>query len=143
MTDRLQRTLRGRNAILNIFELWVGLAGIITGVVFLYSPASIDNNALSKTIGYLLSAGWNLSYLLAGLLIWLGLLRPSPRWEVVGLYLLGSATAINGVAITSYFGLRGVATASTLFALGIASWLRASFVLKTALRLSGERNAIS
>lgn len=138
VTSRLQATLRGRNVILNVFEMWVALAGIITGVVFLYSPASIDNNAIAQTIGHNLAAVWSLAYFAAGLVIWYGLLKPSPRWEIIGLYLLGSATGVNGLAITSIFGLRGVATAATLLTLTIAAWLRASFVMRTALRLVEE-----
>lgn len=136
--SRLQRSLRGRNVLLNIFEMWVALAGIIGGAVFFYSPASIDNNALSQTVGWDLSAAWSISYFLAGIVIWYGLLKPTPRWEIVGLFLLGSATSVNGVAISSVFGLRGAATATTLLTLGAAAWLRASFVMRTALRLVEE-----
>lgn len=143
LTRRLHASIRGRNVILNIFEMWVALAGIISGLVFLYSPASIDKNALALTLGHNLSAVWNLSYFAAGLIIWYGLLRPSPRWEIAGLFLLGGATAINGIAISSIFGLRGVPTAATLLALTVASWLRASFVMRTAIRLLGESNAAS
>jgi cytochrome c oxidase assembly factor CtaG len=140
---RLHASIRGRNMLLNIFEMWVALAGVISGLVFFYSPASIDNNALSQTIGHDFSAVWNVSYFVAGLIIWYGLLRPSPKWEVVGLYILGGATAINGLAICSIFGLRGVPTAATLIALAVASWLRASFVFRTALRLVEESHAPS
>jgi hypothetical protein len=141
MTDLLHASIRGRNVVLNIFEMWVALAGIISGLVFFISPSSIDKNAIAQTIGHDLSAAWNLSYFAAGLIIWWGLLRPSPRWEIAGLYLLGGATAINGLAISSIFGLRGVPTAATLLALTVASWLRASFVMRTAIRLLEESNA--
>lgn len=140
-TRRLHASIRGRNIILNVFEMWVALAGVISGLVFLISPSSIDKNALAQTIGSNLSAIWTLSYFAAGLIIWYGLLRPSPRWEIAGLYLLGGATAINGLAISSIFGLRGVPTAATLLALTVASWLRASFVMRTAIRLIGESDA--
>src|SRR3954462_2343856 len=82
LPDRVARTLRGRNAVLNIFELWVGLAGVVSGVIFFYDPAAIDNNALAQTIGFGLAATWNIMYFISGLLIWYGLLRPSPRMEV-------------------------------------------------------------
>lgn len=140
---KLQHTLRGRNALLNVFELWVALAGIVTGVVFFYSPASIDRNALAQTVGHNFSAAWSISYFLAGLIIWFGLLRPSPRLEVAGLWLLGSATAINGIAIFSVFGLRGAATSVTLLSLTVASWIRASFVMRASLALAEEHDAES
>jgi hypothetical protein len=132
---RMQQTLRGHNAILHAFELWVGLAGIIAGVVFFYSPASIDNNAISQVIGHILSATWEVGYLLAGMSIWYGLLRPSPRIEVVGLWLLGAATATQGIAIFSIFGLRGATTALMLLALTVAAWLRALVVQAMVMRL--------
>lgn len=135
---RLDRTLRGRNAILNIFELWIGLAGMISGAVFLYSPASIDHDALARTIGYGLAATWTIAYMLAGVGIWVGLLRPSPRWEVAALWILGGATAANGISILGIFGLRGAATAVTLISLTSASWARAWFVQAAALRLAQE-----
>jgi hypothetical protein len=141
MIDRLQATLRGRNAMLNVFELWVALAGVITGLVFFYSPSSIDQGSLAQTIGRNLAAVWSVSYFASGLIIWLGLLRPSPRFEIAGLYLLGSATSINGIAILSVFGLRGAATSITLFTLTFASWIRASFVMRASLHLAEEHDA--
>lgn len=141
MIPSLQRTLRGRNALLNVFELWVALAGVINGFVFFYSPASIDGGALSQTIGHTFATVWNVSYFAAGLLIWFGLLRPSPRWEVAGVYLLGSATSINAIAIFSVFGLRGASTSITLFTLTIAAWIRASFVMRASLHLAEELDA--
>jgi len=138
LVARLDRTLRGRNAILNIFELWIGLAGIISGIVFLYSPASIDHDALARTVGYGVAATWTIAYMLAGAGIWVGLLKPTPKWEVASLWILGAATAINGVSIIGIFGLRGIATAVTLISLTSASWARAWLVTASALRLSQE-----
>lgn len=135
---RLRSTLRGRNAVFHVFELWVGLAGILSGVVFFYSPAAIDHNALAVTVGFPLAALWSVCYFLAGLGVWWGLLRPSPRFEVSALWLLGSATFINGVAILSVFGLRGAATSVTLLTLTAASWLRAVVVQTDTLRLARE-----
>jgi hypothetical protein len=143
MVARLQRTLRGRNAILNIFELWVGLAGIIAGVIFFYDPASIDHNSLSQVIGHGLTSVWVVAYMLSGIAIWVGLLWPSPRFEVAGLWLLGAATAMNGIAIADIFGLRGAATAATLITLTAAAWTRAVLVQQVALRLVSDHHARS
>jgi hypothetical protein len=136
--DRIRLTLRGRNALLHVFELWIGLAGVISGIVFFYRPASIDQDALTRTIGRTPSAIWIVGYMAAGAIIWFGLLRPAPRWETAGLWLLGSATSINGIAILDIFGWRGVATASTLLALTAAAWLRALIVQADTLRLAAE-----
>lgn len=143
LVDRLQLTIRGRNAMLNVFELWVSLAGVITGLVFFYSPASVDKGALAQTIGHALAAVWSVAYFTAGLTIWFGLLRPSPRLEIAGLSLLGSATSVNGIAILSVFGLRGAATSITLFTLTFASWIRASFVMRASLHLAEEHDALA
>lgn len=140
---RLHRTLRGRNAVLNIFEMWVALAGVVSLVVFFYDPASINRNALAQTIGHTFAAACIVAYGCAGLVIFYGLLKPSPRWEIVGLFILGSTTSVNGLAILSIFGLRGAATAVTLLALTVAAWLRASLVMRTALRLVEESHAAS
>lgn len=138
IAGRMRRTLRGQNAILNVFEMWVALAAVISGIIFFYQPASIDGNALSLTVGHSLATVWNVMYFAAGLVIWFGLLRPSPKWEIIGLSLLGSATSISGVALWSVFGIHGAASAITLLALTVAAWLRASFVMRTAVRLAGE-----
>jgi hypothetical protein len=84
---------------------------------------------------------WSVAYFASGLIIWFGLLRPSPRVEIAGLYLLGSATSINGIAILSVFGLRGASTSITLFTLTVASWIRASFVMRASLNLAKEHDA--
>lgn len=132
----LRRTIRGRNSVLHVFELWVGLAGMIAGVVFFYQPASITRDAISISIGHTASEIWVIGYMIAGFLIWYGLLRPSPKWEVAALWLLGSATATEGLAIIDVFGWRGAATSATLIALTLASWIRALIVQSDTLRLS-------
>lgn len=130
--------VRSRNVILNLFELWVGIAGIASGFVYFYAPASINGNSITITVGHSWAAIWNVIYFIAGLLICYGLIRPSPRWEIVGLYMLGSATAIQGVAIWFVFGLRGMATALTLITLTIASWIRATLVYIVTTSLAKE-----
>lgn len=139
IVTNLRRNLRGRNALLHVFELWVGLAGIIAGIVFFYRPASISDNAISVVLGHTAAACWVIGYMVAGCLIWYGLLRPSPKWEVAALWLLGGATATNGLAILGVFGWRGAATAATLVALTVASWLRALIVQVDVLRLAETR----
>lgn len=123
--SRMRQTLRGRNAVAHVFELWIGLAGIIAGIVFAYQPASISTDAVAAATGRDIAAIWVCAYALAGVAIWWGLLHPSIRWEAVGLWLLGTATAVEGVAVIDLFGWHGAATASLLFALTVASWLRA------------------
>jgi hypothetical protein len=131
----MQTTLRGRNALINVFELWVGLAGIAAGIVFFYSPASIDNNSVAHALGHTVAMIWIIGYTIGGVLLWYGLVRPSPKWEVVGLWMLGTATAWNGIAILEFFGMRGTASAATLLALTVASWIRALIVQTVALNL--------
>jgi hypothetical protein len=138
MLRRISRTVRGRNAVLNIFELWIGIAGFVSGVVFAYAPASIDHNALANEIGHSLAATYTVGYALSGCVIWYGLLRPSPKWEIVGLYVLGIATAADGISVLSTFGVRGTLSAVTLITLTFAAWVRAWFVQSATLRLAQE-----
>jgi hypothetical protein len=133
--NEMQTTLRGRNALINVFELWVGLAGVISGIVFFYSPASLDDNSVAHALGHSAAILWIIGYTIGGLLLWYGLIRPSPKWEVVGLWMLGTATAWNAIAIVEYFGLRAVASAATLVALTVAAWTRALIVQTVALNL--------
>lgn len=138
----LGATLRGRNALINVFELWVGLAGIVSGIVFFYSPASLEHNSpVALALGHTTAMIWILGYMIGGFLLWYGLVRPSPKWEVVGLWMLGTATAWNGIAILEVFGARGTASAATLIGLTVAAWIRALIVQTVALNLiaqSGE-----
>lgn len=138
LVNELQTTQRGRNTLINVFELWIGLAGIIAGIVFFYSPAAIDRNAVTLTLGHTTATIWISGYTIAGLLLWYGLVRPSPKWEIVGLWLLGVATAWNGLAILNIFGLHGTASATTLLALTIAAWTRALIVQSVATNLIVE-----
>lgn len=140
LIEQVQLTLRGRNALLNIFELWVGLAGVISLILFIYDPLAQRNSSISHAIGHKWAVVWQVAYGIAGLMIWYGLLRPSPRWEIAALCVLGSATAINGVAILNLFGLRGITTAATLIALSGASWIRAFLVYNAARRLGDVRD---
>lgn len=133
---QLRESIRGRNALFHVFELWVGMAGIVSGIVFFYEPASIDHNAISQTIGHSISEAWVISYMLAGGAIWFGLLKPSPRWEAVGLWLLGTTTSANAIAIAAVFGWRGTPTAATIFALTVAAWTRAILVQLDTIRLA-------
>jgi hypothetical protein len=135
---RLRQTVRGENAAAHVFELWIGLAGVISGIVFFYQPALIAQDAISVVIGRDAAATWIVSYMVAGALVWWGLLRPSPMWEAAGLWLLGGGTAANGIAIIDVFGWRGVPTAATVIALTAAAWLRALVVHADVLRLAEE-----
>lgn len=121
---------RKRNALINLFELWVGLAGVVSGIVYFYSPASLDNNSIARVVGHHMATVWSVGYFIAGLLIILGLIWPQPQWEIAGLWLLGAATAINGLAVLYIFGLRGIATSLTFMTLTLAAWIRGHLVAR-------------
>jgi hypothetical protein len=134
-------TLRGRSVLAHLFELWIGLAGMISALAFFYAPASIDGNALARTFGYAPAAVWTVGYGVAGSLIWYGLLRPSIRMETVGLWVLGGSTSIEGVAIVAVFGGRGAATFVLYFSLTVAAWMRALVVFRGAMAVAREHVA--
>lgn len=136
--DALERSVRGRNAVLNGFELWIGLAAISAGIVWLYDPSSVDQGAVAHAIGHVASVVWVITYALAGVAIWYGLLRPKPLWEVLGLWLLGTATAVESVTVFGIFGVHQFAPALILLALTPAAWGRALYVQEQALKLAAN-----
>lgn len=138
----LRKTLRGQNAVENIFEVWLALAGILSGFVFFYEPAAIDGNALSRTIGYWPSLAWTVAYFASGVLLIYGLFRVSPRWEIFGLFLYGSAAVANGLAIINVFGTRGVATTALYLSLSAAAWVRAVWVWHVVLQLAEDHQNV-
>lgn len=140
---RLSQTLRGRNALINVFELWVALAGIVSGIYYFVDPNSLQRNSVANQIGNHWAEVWSWLYFCSGVMVAYGLLRPSPRVEVAGLSILGSTTAVNAVAITAVFGTRGVATIATLATLTVASWVRAILVYRAVQYYSGENGDTS
>lgn len=133
---RLERTVRGRNALFNGFELWVGLAAISAGVVYAYDPSSVDQGAVAQGIGHAASVAWVLVYTASGIAMWFGLLRPAPMWEVLGLWLLGTATAVEAITVVGIFGIHQIVPALILLSLTPAAWGRALFVQQATLKLA-------
>lgn len=136
MLTRLERTVRGRNAIVNGFELWVGLAAISAGIVYLYDPSSVDQGAVAAAIGHTASVVWVLVYTIAGIAMWYGLMRPSPLWECLGLWLLGTATCVESITVFGIFGIHQFAPALILLALTPAAWGRALYVQQATIAMA-------
>lgn len=133
----LKRTsFRRSNASLNIFELWIGIAAILGSIFYFVSPESLLSAALAKQIGHeWLTFTWNGGYLLSGLMLVYGVLRPSPRIEIAGLWIVAATTAINGIAIAVTFGVRGASTVATYMTLAVASMIRARLIYNAAKEL--------
>jgi hypothetical protein len=130
-------SLRRTNAELNVFELWIAIAAIVGSLFYFIDPDALLSASVSKEIGsQALAFLWNAGYLASGLGLLYGLLKPSPRIELVGLWLVAATTAINGVAILTAFGNKGAATTVTYFTLSIASLVRARVLYRTARDLA-------
>lgn len=126
---------RRANVLLNLFELWVGLAGIVSGIIYLTDLPALRQASITLQVGEYLAISWLIMYTISGVLIWAGLLLPSPRLEVAGLCLLGSATAIEGLSIGAHFSISGIGTAIVYLSLTAAAWTRAGLVFKRATDL--------
>ena len=90
--------VRGRTAI-SPFELWIGVAGVYTGLSYLVPFLNLVGNANVVARQFpKLAFLWSSLYMLGGVLIVAGLIRRSPRIEGAGLNLLGSGLTVAIVA---------------------------------------------
>lgn len=127
-----------RNLTLNLFEAWVAFSALLAGILYFAQPNSLNRSALGQEVGYHLALVWSIMYAAAGSAILYGLLRASPRIEVVGLIILGTATAITGIAVTTVFGWLGIGSITTSLTLTAAAWARAVIVWRRVQILARE-----
>lgn len=107
----------------NVFELLIVVLTTIANVVYLANRGAFLQTSLGKaTQPYDLF--WTVLFLVGGVFVTFGLLRPSPRLEVMGLFTFGAGVIANAVAITSVAGVPGVAPAAGYIGLVLASAVR-------------------
>lgn len=111
------------------FEASIAFAALLGCVVFLVDPGPIRLTAVGHTARSLLPF-WEALYGLGGVLILLGLLTLSIRFEVTGLIVFSAALVINVIAVVHFAGVEGAATAATFAGLGMAAISRTLFLLK-------------
>ena len=113
----------------NAWALWIGILSVFTGVYYLVDPeALLRSNALAETLKTWAYA-WNILYLIGGLGIVYGLLKPNRSIDVAGLAFFAGAVIINAVAVMTVRGPAG-ASGAVLFGFAIAAIMRLRAVLK-------------
>lgn len=134
-TDR--RSVRRSYLIANAFEGMLAVAAVVGGLGgLLASDETVQASALGALLGGVVVVAWNVLYVTGGACVLVGLLRPSPQFEVVGLALVSGGVAANGVAIITERGWLGL-TASAMY----LGWAVACVVrLRLVMRLSGGRH---
>lgn len=120
----------------NAFEAWAALAALLAGVAFIIEPGSVQNSTVAQQAG-LLAIVWGLLYGVGGLVVLIGLWLPSPRVELSGLCMFGSAAAIDGLSLLVFKFPVGIRVGLLYLSFVAASVMRGYLVLRLA-RISTE-----
>lgn len=125
-----RRQLRNSYLIANAFELFVALLAIVAAISYLLDPQNLSNG----TIGHVQfpDALWFGLYGVGSILVVIGLVRISPRIEVMGLCLFCASVLIQALAIAQLRGWPSAASIAIYTGFAIASILR-SYVLVKAV----------
>lgn len=78
------------------FELAIALLLVLSGFRFLTKPAELEASQIGQTLP--VPEIWATGYLVAGLLMFAGVLLPSPKVEAAGLSLMTAVVTINAIA---------------------------------------------
>lgn len=115
----------------NAFELMFAVAAAVAGSSTLINPSINGDQAIGAVLGF---AGliWAALYLIGGMLIVFGLIKPSVRCEVAGLILLALGILANAAAIVGERGWVGLTTAVFYVGWAVAAYIRARLVLRIA-----------
>lgn len=112
----------------NAFELLIALLAIFSALAFFIYPDTGTRTAVGQVL-HPWDWAWSAGYGVAGVFISYGLIRPWPRVELAGLWLLGAAIAINAVAVVSLAGSRAIFPLMTYVALVAACYVRGHAIL--------------
>lgn len=126
-----RRRFRPSYLLANSFEAAIAIAAFASGVLFIVEPAAVRDSAVAQVGGYL-AILWGALYGYGGLFVLAGLTSPSPRLELVGLSLFGSASLIDAFALAIARGPAGARLVLVYLAFSAASCLRAFLVLRLA-----------
>lgn len=132
----LRRDLFARNA----FEFLVAALALLAVPIILLSKGGLHTSAVGHMTASL-APSWLALFGLGALLILIGIIRLSPRAEIIGLILFTAAMVTDGVAVIFYSGGGGAAGAMMFLAIGIASIWRVRQIWKlvdAARRRTGE-----
>lgn len=121
----------------NAWELVIAVAAIVAAVAFFLYPDSGTRTAVGQVL-HPYDIAWNLAYGTSGFFVVFGLVRPSPRVELAGLWLLGAAVTINAVAVVALAGGRAVFPLLTYIAIIIACFVRGHTITTAGRDLTTE-----
>ncbi len=105
------------------FELATAIAWLLTGITNLVSPSALAHSAVGRNV-IPFAQIWSGLYILGGLAVIAGVLRPLPALRVAGLLLLGTALIMQTVAAVSFaFTPRSVSPAVYAAAAFLRAWV--------------------
>lgn len=130
-SGRTRREIRNAYLVANAFELFAALLALVACTSYLVEPQNLSDGS----IGHIQFPDlfWNGMYGLGAALVIAGLALISPRVEVVGLCLFGSAVAIQAIAVGDFRGWSGAAAVAIYAGFAGASGLRAWVLVQAVL----------
>lgn len=124
----------------HVFELLIGVLTVVSALTFFASPGDLARTPIGHAV-HPFDTAWNALYLGGGILVAVGILRPSYRLELAGLLFLSSAIAGAGAAIALEVGTRGASSISIYAATAAACIVRITVILRlerAVLEVDGE-----
>lgn len=125
----LRRQLRAQVVRNNAFEFAIAASSVCAVLTIGFAPGGIGASPVGHLTASLVPL-WLALFGVGAALIVIGLLKLSPRLEVVGLLFFTAAMITDGVAVLVYTAGAGATGAFTFLALSIASCWRVHVVLR-------------
>lgn len=107
----------------HVFELLLAVLSVLAACAFFFDPDALRRTAVGEAV-HPFDWAWNVTYMIGASAIIFGLLRPSPRFEALGLWFLSGAIATNAAAVVVLRGTAGLATIATYAAVVAAFHVR-------------------
>lgn len=83
------------------FELAIALLLVLSGIRFLWKEQELEASQIGQTLPW--PQLWAALYLVAGLGVMVGVLKPSARVEAAGLALMASVVTVNAIAFAATY----------------------------------------
>lgn len=126
--------MRGMYRAQNAPTLWLGLAGVLAFVAFLFDPATAESGQAGKLLAGPLEFVYHSFLGVGGALVAWGVWKVRPRAEIIGHTMFAIAVAITSLGILVSLGT--IPAGLTLLGVAVANVSRAYFLWTTA---TGER----
>lgn len=131
------RGARRSYALINSFELMTAISAAVGGLAALLQPSTTAHSSLGSLFGYL-ALLWAGANVVSGIMIVVGLVKPSVRIEVAGLCILAGSIGGQAVAIMAERGWIGVGIAVFYTGWASAAIIRARLVMRLAAIIDFE-----